>query len=238
MFDDITIEMMKDDFIIWRCLHNGPLTVDTIDRLPSDSCVPWEHFRARNIALLDKLTASYGSCAVVARQGFSIIGTLRFYPKTVWELKGAGYLCLQQDFPAGPDDGFSADDLPPLHTLHDPTLKIHCLMTVPLSGNNESYRRGGIGTGMVRKLIEWAGENGWKRIEVEAFEDLPLVYGVTGSAGITFWEKLGFHLVDRFPHLHLREYPEFTEELESQARDAGIDPKKALDCIVMRLELA
>jgi len=71
---------------------------------------------------------------------------------------------------------------------------------------------------MVRILISWARENGWHGIETDAFEDLPLVYGITGGAGITFWEKLGFHVVDRFPHPHLRDYPEFAAELEKQAR--------------------
>ena len=88
MFDDITIEMMKDDFVIWRCLHYGPLSVDTIDRLPPDSGEPLAHYRTRNITLLEKLTAGYGSCTVVALQGNSIVGFVRFYPKKVWDMDG------------------------------------------------------------------------------------------------------------------------------------------------------
>ncbi len=238
MIADIVIEMMNDDFILWRCLHSGPLTIDTIDKWPSDSDMPWERYRSRNKALLAKLTEVYGGCAVVARCGDSVVGQLRFYPKAVWEMEGAGFLCLQQDSPAGPLDDFPALDFPPREELDDRTLKVHCLMTVSPCEDGDSYRRAGIGTRMAQKLILWARENGWKRIEADAFEDLPIIYQVTGSAGHTFWEKLGFHAAERFPHPHLREHKEFAALIEEQAQCAGIDTEKAQDCIVMRLDLS
>ena len=74
---------------------------------------------------------------------------------------------------------------------------IHCMMTgSPLQEKNP-YQRRGIGSRMVEALIEWAQKNGWEHIEVESFEDLPIIYEVTGSAGHVFWEKLGFRLNDR-----------------------------------------
>lgn len=93
---------------------------------------------------------------------------------------------------------------------------------------------------MVRALIEWAKANAWERIEADAFEDIPIIYEITGSAGHTFWEKLGFHLVDRHPHSELQDrsqFGEFTKTLEEQAKSIGIPPKKAIDRLVMRLNL-
>lgn len=237
MPNDIVIEMMTKDFILWRCLHSGPLTRKTIDQLPSNNKMPWEQYRARNKALLTKLTDVYGACVVVARDGDNIIGKIRFYPKTICKMKDAGSLCLQQDYPIGPSDDFTEMDFPPLDKLEDKTLKVHCLMIGSPGQEKNPYQRKGIGSRMVKTLIDWARENGWKQIETDSFEDLPIIYQTTGSAGHTFWENLGFKMVDRFPHPYLCEYKEFVTTLEEQAKSAGIDPEKAKDSIVMRFDL-
>jgi GNAT superfamily N-acetyltransferase len=231
------IEMMTWDFILWRCLHGGPLSNETIDRWPADSPIPLGRYRARNKPLIEKLIKAYGSCAVEARRGDDVVGYVRFYPKAVLEMEGAGFLCLQMDPPEGPRDDFSEFDFPPRGELKAQTLKIHCLMTAPPGEKDLTYRRRGIGTQLVQKLIEWAGANGWKGIEADAFEDLPLIYQVTGGAGRMFWEKLGFSVADRFPNPHLRQYPDFARKLEEQAGQLGIDRQKAKDIIVMRLAL-
>jgi hypothetical protein len=90
---------------------------------------------------------------------------------------------------------------------------------------------------MVRFLIHWAKTQGWERIEAEAFEDLPIIYEITGSAGTAFWQKLGFHIADRHPHPHLKGHDEFVETLEKQAESIGISKERAKDRIIMRLDL-
>ncbi len=35
-------------------------------------------------------------------------------------------------------------------------------------------------------FLQWARAHGWDRIEVDSFEDLPVIYETTGSAGHTF----------------------------------------------------
>ena len=189
---DVVVEPMTEEFIIWRCLHGGPLSRDTVDQWPSASMLPLEHYRDRNTPLLVKLTRTYGSCAILARDGDQIVGCLRFYPKAVCDMEGAGGPCLQQDPPAGPVDDFADRDFPDPAQIEEKTLVVHCLMTgSPLQKENP-YQRKGIATRMVRALIEWAKANGWDRIEADSFEDLPIIYEGTGSAGHTFWEKSGF----------------------------------------------
>jgi RimJ/RimL family protein N-acetyltransferase len=234
---DIVIKPMTDEFILWRCLHYGPLSGRTIDRWPSDTQIDWKRYRARNIPLLLKLTQTYGACAILACTDDRIIGQLRFYPKIVCRMEDAGGLCLLQDFPNGPADNFTEKDFPPLHQIEDKTLTIHCFMTgSPLQKENP-FQRKGIGSRMVKAMVQWAKANRWESIEVDAFEDLPIIYEITGSAGLNFWKKLGFRLLDRHPHPLLQEYDEFVEKLEMQARSAGISPERARDRIVMRLDL-
>jgi len=244
MVEDVVVEPMTEQFILWRCLHGGPLSRDTIDRWPSAITLPLERYRDRNVPLLVKLTRTYGACAIVARDGDEIVGQLRFYPKAVYGLEGAGgHLCLQQDHPAGPAEVFADSDFPAVAHIEDKTLVVHCMMTASSQQKANPYQRKGIGTRMVKALIEWAKANGWERIEADSFEDLPIIYEITGCAGHTFWEKLGFRLVDRHPHPDLQggsedvELVEFIKTLEEQAKSIGIEPARASDRLVMRLDL-
>jgi len=49
MIEDVVVEPMTEKFILWRCLHSGPLSHDTIDQWSSASQMPWERYRERNI---------------------------------------------------------------------------------------------------------------------------------------------------------------------------------------------
>ena len=234
MIEGVVVEPMTEEFILWRCLHGGPLARETIDQWSSASTLPLERYRERNVPLLVKLTRTYGSCAILARDGDQVVGQLRFYPKALCAMN-AGCLCLQQDHPAGPADGFADSDFPEPASIEDKTLSVHCLMTGSSQQAENPYQRKGIGTRMAETLIQWAGANGWEHIEADALEDIPLVYEIT--PGYTFWEKLGFHIADRHPHPHLQGQDEFVQKLEEQAKAIGISPERARDRIVMRLDL-
>jgi len=237
MDEDIVIEPMTEEFILWRCLHYGPLSCLTIDQWPSEGPIDWERCRKRNMPLLKKLTRAYGSCAILARAGDRVVGQLRFYPRAVWNMEKAGELCLQQDYPNGPTEDLVDADFPSLARLGDKTLAVHCFMTGSPQQKENPFQRKGIATGMVKFLIQWAGSKGWERIEVDAFEDLPLVYEITGSAGYPFWQRLGFRIVDRHPHPYLQDRSEFVETLEEQAGSVGIPPESARDRLIMRFDL-
>lgn len=236
MIDDLAIEPAGEEFLPWRCLHHGPLSRRTIDKCPGGD-LPWERYRARNLPLLAKLTRTFGTCAIIARTGDRIVGCLRFYPRAVVEMPGAGGLCLLQDHPSGPADGFAAAAFPPLDGIRDKTIVVHCLMILSPGQKRDSFRRRGIGTRLVRALIRWGQDRGWEGLEADAFEDLPVIYETTGSAGHLFWEKLGFTLADRHPHPALQEPSAFAATLERQAKAAGIDPARARDRLVMRRAL-
>src|SRR4030042_234310 len=137
---------MKEDFVLWRCLHGGPISRRTIDSLPPNLEVDWPFVRVRNIPLLRKLTHTYGACAILAHDGDDVVGTLRFYPKALCSFEeGAGF-CLQQRPPAGPNDDLAARKFPLLEKLADQTLFVHCLIIASPTGDPNRFRRKGLAT--------------------------------------------------------------------------------------------
>jgi GNAT superfamily N-acetyltransferase len=192
MQENLVISPMGEDFILWRCLHGGPLSPQSIDEWPEPNFMGWESRREMNVPVLRKLTDAYGACAMLAREGERVVGSLRFYPKALG--LGGGGLCLQGE-PTGPRDRLEQCGLPPFEQIGDKTLQVHCMATgSPFQAEN-SYQRKGLGSALVRELIRWAREKGWQAIEAGAFEDLPVLYEHVGGAGRRFWEKLGFRVI-------------------------------------------
>jgi hypothetical protein len=235
MLDNLVVEPMGQDFLLWRCLHGGPVSRRTIESLPPNPEVEWAYVRARNIPLLEKLTRTYGSCAILARDGDDVVGTLRFYPKALLSFgEGAGF-CLQQRPPAGPKDDLAAGVFPPLEALTDKTLFVHCFMIAAPPGDPNRYRRKGLATRLGTELIRWARDQGWSAIEASAYEELPMLYAISGAAGRRFWERLGFLLVYQDTEPAIR--GEFLEKLRLDAVAAGLRSEDAANRYRMRLEL-
>ncbi len=235
MLDDLIIEPMKEDFILWRCLHGGPISRRTIDSPPSNVEVDWPSTRARNIPLLKKLTRTYGACAILARDGDDVVGTLRFYPKALCLFgEGAGF-CLQQRYPAGPKDDLAAGGFPPREGLADKTLFVHCLMITSPPGDPNRYRRKGLATRLALELVRWAEDQGWSAIEANSYEEIPILYAISGVAGRRFWERLGFRMVhqDTEPGIS----GDLLVTLRKDAVAAGLCPEDVTNRYKMRLEL-
>ncbi len=233
----LVVEPMGEDLFLWRCLHGGLLNPGNIEHPPAQPDLDWKRLRARNLPLLEKLTRTYGACAMVARDGADIIATLRFYPKPLCvfsDAGGAGF-CLQQEHPAGPAVDLAERDFPPLFDLPDQTLFVHCMLIVSPGGEPGRFRRRGLATRMAGELIRWAREKGWKAIEATAYEEIPWLYSISGVAGRRFWERLGFVTAasDTEPGMK----GEILETVRKEAVAAGIPAARAADRYRMRLDL-
>jgi GNAT superfamily N-acetyltransferase len=237
MLENIVIEPMSENFILWRCLHRGPLSKETIDELPKEKREDWETHRATNVPLLAKIIKTYGTCAMLARDGGQIVGFLRFYPKLLYSMEDAGELCLQQAFPARPSRCLVEKGFPPLGEIKDKTLKVHCMMTARARAFREEnpYQRKGIGTKMVRELMGWAKEKGWQSIEATAYEDLDILYAKTGDAGKRFWEKLGFQLVKTETESGFK--GDFLQTMREQAEALNLPPERVQNKYTMKIQL-
>ena len=65
----LIIEPMAKEFILWRCLHGGPLNTRNIENPQLHPDIEWPRMRARNVPLLQMLVRTYGTCAITARGG-------------------------------------------------------------------------------------------------------------------------------------------------------------------------
>jgi hypothetical protein len=234
--DDLIIEPMGDDLVLWRCLHGGPLSRKTIDDPAPHPEIDWPATRARNLPLLGNLIKTYGSCAIIARGGDEAVATLRFYPKALCSFSpGGAAFCLQQPYPAGPKEGSADRPFPTLEALSERVLFVHCLMTVSPREEPSRYRRKGLATRMALELVRWAGERGWRAIEANAYEEIPMLYAISGVAGRRFWEKIGFRAV------HTDIEPGMTgpilDALRRDAEAAGLPSERAANRYRMRLDL-
>jgi hypothetical protein len=234
--DRLTVEPMGSDFILWRCLHGGPLSPETIETPAPHPGIDWPSIRARNIPLLRKLVEAYGSCAIVARDGENVMASLRFYPKALCEFgPGGAAFCLQQPYPAGPKDGRAAGPFPSLDALPDRTLFVHCLLVVAPPEEPGLFRRKGLATRMALELVRWAREKGWEAIEAHAYEEIPMLYAISGVAGRRFWEKAGFRVARKDTEPAMT--GEILEAVRRDAAAAGIPPERAADRYLMRREI-
>ncbi len=193
MSSNVIIEPMTENFILWRCLHHGPLSKENINEWPTEQTKFYETRRAINLPLLKKIIKVYGTCALLARVGEQIVGTLRFYPKVLYTMPGAGSsLCLLRAFPEGVSARLGKNHFPPLDELEDRTLKVHCWTIAPSFKEKNPFRPEGFRTHMVQELIRWARDNKWQGIETAAYEDTDVLHTQMGMPGRHFWETLGF----------------------------------------------
>jgi len=58
--------------------------------------------------------------------------------------------------------------------------------------DDDTYRRKGIATAMVAKMIAWAREEGWDDIRAQATETIPPLLDWTGMFSVAAYRALGF----------------------------------------------
>jgi hypothetical protein len=234
----VEIRPMDSNFILYRCLHGGPMNRETIGRLnETDNGDWWEEMMANkrfdvNTQFLRKVINVYGSCGILAWDDDDVVGCVRFFPQALLDMMGVESLCMQQKPPYGIHPDVLEMDFPTADEAKRKPLRVNCMMTCPPSQKEYSYRRKGVGSAMIRELISWARENKWSSVTAKAYNDLNAIYEITGQAGRMFWEKLGFSVV--FQAVAEEISGDFLKLLEEQAVAAGLEKSEARTEYVMR----
>jgi len=148
---------MNKDFILFCCLHCGPLSRSTIDEKCS---LPKEQLD-RNKTFLARLIDTYGSCAVLAMEGDLVVAHARFYPQIIYD---QFEFCCQD-----PNHAITQEmvemKLPPLANPAERILRITCFLV------HEDYQGQGLSHKLIDAILEWAKNNAWKSVKCFAYPD-------------------------------------------------------------------
>ena len=144
---------------------------------------------------LRALCKTYGSCAVLAVEDDLVVGTLRFYPSALDDLLQD----IQQEESVKAIAAFKLADLPPKESLSPKTLQIHCFQVAEVgdavrSGQESKYLRRGIGTNMLKALIDWARSEGWDEIRAKAIQHIRPLMSWINYLSVERYRALGFEI--------------------------------------------
>ena len=249
----VEIKPMDEGFILIDCLHGGPIDStlpakrgDGWQDAPDLPPHPWSDETIAELAakykrisegwagdpareFMREMIQRYGTCAILAWEDRTVVGFLRFYPLSIAQLivrSGSA-----KEHPIAKDAMVFDPD--------DAALWVHCVMTCKPYETPEAAKevgsRKGIGTQLVRALIPWAKDHGWKRILKGAHSDLDCFYGTYGGGGKAFWEKVGFKVVGTFRAE--RWGGDWTDIIERQRKAKGMTAEEVWTWFLMAYEL-
>ncbi len=190
---------MTKDFILYRCIHVGPLGPENIDKLTEKDRQSTRDMFIRNKKFFSRLVETYGSCAMLAIENDLMIAHARFYPQIISELTGKNDMCCQQ-LKYAPTADMTEMDLPTFEELTDPSLRIYCWHV------HKDYRNQGISHALLKGIIQWAIANGWKTILASAGVDDPWVASQSCAPMLRTYLKHGFEITSTVPSPELLDY--------------------------------
>ncbi|MHA2009752.1 MAG: hypothetical protein ACXABO_06585 [Promethearchaeota archaeon] len=216
----IEYNMMDKELFLCRCMHGGPILKKDLGKtVPNVS----EEIVKQ---IFNAAIAKYGSCAVLAIDSElhnAVIGLLFFYPKVFYDVFNEAHPCIQDQkelnkIRANLDKIISAPSFDELKEK-DKILCIECMQVVGKSGKVNIYSREdpsnnrksieykpytsqGIGDGMLTKLISWAREFGWKKVQSTAIPDVKPLRMWWGNQSLNGFLKRGFTLIKGSEELH------------------------------------
>ncbi len=152
---------MDKDFVLFRCVHFGPLSPSNIEKIDRNikeiKGVPKEQFD-RNKKFFTRLIDTYGTCGMLAKEGDSVVAHARFYPKVICD---RFQFCCQV-----PENAISQQmvemDLPAIENPAERILTIACFLV------HKDYRGQGLTHALLDGILEWARSNNWKAVRAVA----------------------------------------------------------------------
>ena len=173
---------MSKDFILFRCLHDGPLSPSNIETKSMNIGSLSKKQLDRNQKLLTRLIDAYGSCAMLTMEGDSVIAHARFYPQIIYNrfkfcCHDPKHIITQE---------MVEMNLPPLTNPTERILRITCFFV------HKDYRGQGLSHKLINAILEWAKNNGWKSVRCFAYQDSYWLASEMCTPMLRTYSKYGF----------------------------------------------
>lgn len=201
---------MNKDFILFCCLHCGPLSPSNIEEKSNLSKEQLD----RNKKFLSRLIDTYGSCAMLAIEGASVVAHARFYPQIIYnQVK----ICCQD-----PNQAITQQmvdlDFPPIENPSDRILKIACFFV------HKDYRGRGLSHKLIDAILEWAKNNAWKSVRCLASLNNYWLASEMCTPMLRTYSKHGFKKIET---VTIPEVKEYLQQIKNG--ELGVEKKKGFD---------
>jgi hypothetical protein len=168
---------MDESFIVYRKMYVPPLTPDNIDQVnPGDWAEHLQEFQRKGWqatieAFLRAQTRLLGSCAILAWDGDGVIGKMYYTTREMWDAFRAvdAWMCVEHA--SMPQFVETLSDAETARLLASPSRALY-VPCMNVGHFDTRYHRQGIATAMIEALKAWAGERGWRRIELMSCPDV------------------------------------------------------------------
>ena len=173
---------MNKDFVLFCCLHCGLLSPASIE----EKCSLPKGQSNRNKKFLARLIDAYGSCAMLAMEGDSVVAHARFYPQILYDQ--FNFCCHDPNYAITQE--MVKMELPPLPNLSDRVLRITCFFV------HSDYRGQGLSHKLIDAILEWAKNNAWKGVRCLAYQDNYWLSSEMCTPMLRTYSKHGFRKIE------------------------------------------
>ena len=205
---------MDKDFILFRCLHNGPLSPSNIETKSMNIASLTKEQIDRNKKLLRRLIDTYGSCAMLAMEGDSVIAHARFYPQIIYNrfkfcCHDPKHIITQE---------MVEMNLPPLTNPTERILRVTCFFV------HKDYRGQGLSHKLINAILEWAKNNGWKSVRCFAYQNSYWLASEMCTPMLRTYSKHGFKKIET---VKIPEVKDFLQQMKNG--ELGTEKKKKFE---------
>jgi len=175
----MNIYQMDKNFILFRCLHNGPISPSNIGSLPG------EQFD-RNNKFFTRLIDAYGSCAMLVWDDDYVVAHARFYPQIIYDK--FKFCCHDPNYAITRE--IAEIELPPLTSPAERTLRITCFFIYM------DFRGQGLSHKLIDAIIKWAQDNSWRSIRCYAYQENHWLSSEMCKPMLSTYRKHGFKKIE------------------------------------------
>jgi len=205
---------MGKDFILFRCLHNGPLSSSNIEAKSMNIGSLTKEQLGQNKKFLERLVNAYGSCAILAMEDDYVIAHARFYPQIIYDQ--FKFCCHDPNYPITQE--IVEMELPLLKNQAERILRITCFFV------HKDYRGQGLSHKLIDAILKWAKNNNWKSVRCFAYLDNYWLSSEMCTPMMSTYSKHGFK---KIRIVTLPEVKDFLQQMKNG--ELGTEKKKEFD---------
>ena len=205
---------MDKDFILFRCLHDGPLNPSNIEtKSMTIGSLPREQLD-RNKKFLSHLVDAYSSCAMLAVEDDSVVAHARFYPQNIYDQ----YKICCHDPKHAITQEIAEMEFPPLANQAERILRITCFFV------HKDYRGQGLSHKLINAILKWAKNNSWKSVRCFAYMNNYWLASEMCTPMLRTYSKHGFKKIGI---VRIPEVKDFLQQMKNG--ELGTEKKKEFE---------